>query len=148
MVGRNDCSARKTRWACSMLQHWFCVGCCANDMKLLDLKFSVLVCIDHLAAEVWFSPFIRSYCYAALQRKWRIYICLVHEDSVFWCNSCTEINRPPLSLSEDDVLYHDADHSQWLRGLRNRASSLGRWDHGFESRLKHACLSSSIRYNQ
>jgi hypothetical protein len=32
--------------------------------------------------------------------------------------------------------------SQWPRGLRRRPSSLGRWDHGFESRLRHGCLSS------
>jgi hypothetical protein len=33
--------------------------------------------------------------------------------------------------------------SQWPHGLRCRPWSLGSWDSGFESRLRHGCLSSS-----
>jgi hypothetical protein len=33
--------------------------------------------------------------------------------------------------------------SQWSRGLRRRPWSLGRWHSGFETRLRHGCLSSS-----
>jgi hypothetical protein len=34
--------------------------------------------------------------------------------------------------------------SQQPRGLRRRHWWLGRWDRGFESRLRHGCLSSSV----
>jgi hypothetical protein len=36
--------------------------------------------------------------------------------------------------------------SQWPRGLRRRPWSLGLWNRGFESRLIHGCLSSSIHH--
>jgi hypothetical protein len=36
--------------------------------------------------------------------------------------------------------------SQWPQGLKGRPWSLGRWDRGFESRLRHVCLSSSIHH--
>jgi hypothetical protein len=34
--------------------------------------------------------------------------------------------------------------AQWPRILKYRPWSLGRWDCGFESRLKHGCVSSSF----
>jgi hypothetical protein len=37
--------------------------------------------------------------------------------------------------------------SQWPRGLRCRPWSLGRWDHGFKSCLRHRYLSSSTHHH-
>jgi hypothetical protein len=45
--------------------------------------------------------------------------------------------------SETSVYFNDSQ-SQWLCGLRHRPWSFGRCDHGFESRLMHGCMSSSI----
>jgi hypothetical protein len=41
------------------------------------------------------------------------------------------------------ILTTSSSRSQWLRGLRRGRWPLGRWDCGFESRLRHWCLSSS-----
>jgi hypothetical protein len=55
-------------------------------------------------------------------------------------------NREGRKYVDIDTINSTSIRSHWARSLRPRPWSLGRWNHGFVSRLRRTCLSSSIHH--
>jgi hypothetical protein len=81
----------------------------------------------------------------AVVHNFSVYFSVTHSSHIYCVINIYTLRCQVYKLRKS---YHiPGNFSQWPCGLRCWHWSLGRWDRGLESRLRHGCLSSSIHHH-